>query len=254
MSSSISSETAEVHNLLEKAARGIPAPARRKRAEVYGTGLVVLGLAVPDQRRLAAAPFAFLDGNGRDVLRAWDRVYRESPVFEARSLALLYFENRFRQYPLARIWPVLRRWARSVDNWEHADRLAKIYAEFLEKDPDRVYPTLQRWNQAPGPWLRRLSVVSLLCYASLRTQPPPREKVFPLLERLVHDRNVYVQKGLGWTLRESALVYPAETRRFLEQHVDSLAPIAFTIALEKADGPLRERLKLKRKENRRTGS
>lgn len=243
-------ETREVQDALERAARRIPVAARRKRAEYVGTALVVLGLPVPGQREIAAGAFSFSEKTPAELLAIWDRVYRQTPVFEARSVALLYYETRLKRLDPAACFPVLKKWAELVDNWEHSDRLSKIYAEFLERDPRRVYPVLARWNRSKQAWLRRQSVVSLLCYANLRKTVPARDRIFPLLERLVDDEDLYVQKGLGWTLRETGKVYPVETRLFVEKHVGVLRPTAFTIALEKASRSYRDGLKARRKEYR----
>ena len=243
-------ETREVHGVLERKARGIPADTRRKRAEIYGTGLVVLGLAVPDQRKLLGHDYSFLNEDARSVLAAWNRVFTESPIFEARSLALIYYESRLKELVPAVCWPTLKKWSAGIDNWEHADRLSKIFARLLEIDPERIYPTLERWNRAKNPWLRRLSIVSLLCYAALRESVPPAARIFPMVERLIHDSDLYVQKGVGWTLREVGQVYPGETKRFVERHAADLAPAAFTSALEKAPKAFREKLKEKRKRQR----
>ena len=61
----------------------------------------------------------------------------------------------------------------------------------------------------------------------------------------------YVQKGVGWALRELHTVYPRETLPFIQLHLKNISPIAFTIAIEKMSLKEKEKLKLLRKNKER---
>ena len=54
-----------------------------------------------------------------------------------------------------------------------------------------------------------------------------------MVKPLLKDSHVYVQKGVGWTLREMGNVYPAQTKKFVKQNCLKLSSIAFTTATEK---------------------
>lgn len=64
---------------------------------------------------------------------------------------------------------------------------------------------------------------------------------------LLPDKEYYVQKGVGWTLREVYNVYPNETLTWLKQDIKLLSSIAFTIAIEKMDSITVNELKAIRK-------
>ena len=68
-----------------------------------------------------------------------------------------------------------------------------------------------------------------------------------MITNLLTDKEYYVQKGLGWTLRELHNVYPTDTKQYLKQHIRSVSPIAFTIAIEKLDTASINELKTLRK-------
>ena len=140
-------------------------------------------------------------------------------------------------------WPELKRWAPDIENWEHSDRFSKIFARLLELDPERVYPELQRWNRSKNAWLRRQSVVSLLCYDRIRESRPPIHKILPLIEALLADPDVYVQKGVGWALRETAHAYPEATHKFLQANITQLSSVAFSSATEKLSKSKKQKLK-----------
>lgn len=259
---------AEVESVVRQAARAahIPQTTAAKRRSIYGTELEVLGLALPQLRAIQRAGFSFdpfrrnaAAGSGakaakplearaeRALLKAWDAVWSESRLFEAKIQPLLYYEGRLQTLDAKLHWPTLKGWAADIDNWEHSDRFSKIFAQLLEQSPDLVYPTLARWNRSRLPWLRRQSLVSLLCYDNLRERRPPVRKILPLVNKLLADSDVYVQKGVGWTLRETGRAYPAETREFLRMHIRELSSIAFSAATEKLGKSEKQALKDLRK-------
>ena len=53
----------------------------------------------------------------------------------------------------------------------------------------------------------------------------------------------YVQKGVGWTLREIGNVYPDEALAFLEANIGQLSAAAFTAATEKLSPAKKNRIK-----------
>jgi DNA alkylation repair enzyme len=58
----------------------------------------------------------------------------------------------------------------------------------------------------------------------------PLNKVLPMLENCLDDERPYVQKAIGWVLREANYVYHAEISAFIEQHLADLRGIAFGAA------------------------
>lgn len=202
------SPAAEVEAICRAAAKAarVSKDVAAKRLAIYGSRLETLGLALPELRKIHKAGFSFTRGEPAPsaVLAAFARVWHESNLFECKIQPLLYYEtlathkNYERRPDVALHFPELAAWVGDAksgcDNWEHSDRFSKIFADFHERAPKLVYPALQDWNTSDNPWLRRQSVVSLLCYANLRRVAPAKSKIFPLLRRLLGDQDVYVQK------------------------------------------------------------
>ncbi|WP_449436610.1 DNA alkylation repair protein [Pedobacter steynii] len=65
---------------------------------------------------------------------------------------------------------------------------------------------------------------------------------------MIQDKDYFVQKGLGWALREVGNIYPEETMAFLHKNCINLHSVAFTTAIEKISPELKNTLKLQRKE------
>ena len=208
-----------------------------------GTSYDMIGLSVPIQRKVFQAGYTFsgLDHQAQTLI--WAEVWQHSTWYEALSQALFHtIRHRPQTDPLV-LWENTRHWVTRVDNWAHSDVLSDIYAWLLERIPGEVFPQLQTWNASDNPWERRQSVVSLLEYSKKREKILPVSKLLGLVKPLLADNDYFVQKGVGWTLREIGNVYPEKMVQFLEKHVHDVKPSAFTAAVEKLDTETKERLK-----------
>jgi len=189
----------------------------------------------------SARPFA-------EQLAIWDHLWRTENHFWTRVHAFFFLEKHMKkEASLRQMWPVIVGWQNQVDDWGLCDALAKLYTRILELMPDEVYRQLQEWNTDPDLWKRRQSVVSLLYYSRTKKQYLPFEKITALLTPLITDREYYVQKGVGWSLRELHTVYPQETFPWLKSYIKLISSIAFTIAIEKMNPETRNELKALRK-------
>jgi 3-methyladenine DNA glycosylase AlkD len=150
---------------------------------------------------------------------------------------------------------VIPNWIDEVDNWGHSDFLSKFYTRFLEDEKHRkvFLPILKKWNKHKDPWKRRQSMVALLYYARTRKNHLPFKTIISFVEPHLEAPEYFVQKGLGWTLRECYNVYPRETYLFMEASFEKISATAFTAACEKMSSAQKERLKRKRKLHRTKG-
>ena len=208
-----------------------------------GTSYDFIGLSVPSQRKVFADGYSFSHLQATEQMLVWDEIWRHSSWYEAMTQAL-YFVKKIRHDTAPEtMWEITRHWVSKVDNWAHSDDLSDMYAFLLEKDPGKVFAQLQAWNTSVNPWERRQSVVGLLEYSKKRVKILPVSKLLGMVAPLLNDNHYFVQKGVGWTLREIGNVYPEKTIRFLESHHMDLSPVAFTAAIEKLDPDTKERLK-----------
>ncbi|MBI4713768.1 DNA alkylation repair protein [Candidatus Uhrbacteria bacterium] len=164
--------------------------------------------------------------------KIWNFIIRNSRMHEAQMSALRFAEDRIETIGKQE-WNYLRGWADFVDNWAHSDVLSKVYSFLLEKNSDLILPTLKKWNKSKNPWKERTSIVSLIYYASPKRKAPSVQLVLEMVEPLITIKDKYVQKGVGWTLRECHKLYPKETLNFIWTNVRNLSADSFFYATEK---------------------
>jgi len=206
-----------------------------------------IGLAVPIIREELKRDLYFIGENEKEILKYWDKVWKESLYFESMSLALYYYQYR----SLSKLeFTILKTWINRCSCWEHSDDLSKIYAKALEDNPTWVLPIYRKWNKAKCPWKRRQSIVGLLEYTSKRDKVLPFDELISFIDPLLNDDEYYVQKGIGWTLREIYNAYPKKTICYFDKKLFEISSIAYSAATQKIDKNMKKEMNLKRKNNR----
>jgi 3-methyladenine DNA glycosylase AlkD len=203
--------------------------------------LVRLRLSVPTLRKLFKE---VLTPSTQWTLKEWSELFNSTLYFEVRSLCLYAFQ--YRSLSLKEISTVAT-WVHSIDCWEHSDDLAKILARAFEERPRALEQLYLEWNRSPNPWVRRQSLTGLIEYARLRKRVARPTFLLSQVEGLLDDPEYYVQKAVGWTLREIGQVYPKQTLKFLQIHLLKLDSRAFSAAMEKLPEDLRAEFRERRK-------
>lgn len=215
-----------------------------------GSSLEYFGVGALELRARVKQGFSFSSKPAEEVLAVWDGLWRESRYGEVLFAALEYYKKAPKRQPEG-FWPVIRGWIGRVDNWAHADTLAGVYSEVLEREFDAVYPQIEVWNGAErSEWERRISLVSLIHYSGKNAVFLPLELVLPLVSNCLADGRYYVQTAVGWVLREMGNVYPAEVRAYLEEHGAVMSAGAFSRAIERRRAEEKGELRALRKKLR----
>jgi hypothetical protein len=203
---------------------------------------------VPLHRKESRRLYSFSGWPFAEQLSVWDLLWRTQGGFWVRVHAFFFLERHMKkEAQLREMWPIIVKWQDQVDDWGLCDSLSKIYTRILEVIPGEVYPQLQQWNTDNDLWKRRQSVVSLLYYSRTKKTYLTFEQISSLVIRLIGDNEYYVQKGVGWTLRELHNVYPEQTAGLIKSHIKALSSIAFSTCIEKMNGDLVAELKIMRK-------
>jgi 3-methyladenine DNA glycosylase AlkC len=210
-----------------------------------------IGGSVPAHRRASKHLYSFREKSFDEQFAIWDYVWCHTESFWIRAHAFFFLEQHVKDdNKLRQMWPVIVQWQDHVDDWALCDALAKIYTKILVVAPVKVYAQLKKWNSDNNLWKRRQSVVSLLYYSRTKKDYLPFHKIEKLVTALLKDKEYYVQKGVGWCLREMYTVYPDDTLDLVTKHIKSISSIAFTIAIEKMSVSGKNRLKATRKAGR----
>ena len=209
------------------------------------------GKTVPLQRAVFKQGFSFSHLDFKAQLKIWDYVWKNTTDFRTEMYCIYFLEEHVKnREKMLLSWPKIKFWQDKVSRWETSDGIAKMYAQLVEFDAELILPTYKKWNSSKNPWHRRQSIVGLLYYSSLRKSYLPFQTLIDLVVPLLADKAYYVEKGVGWTLREIGNIYPEEQEKFLFNHANEISAYAYSAGTEKWDKAKRAKLKAVRKAGR----
>ncbi len=237
----------EVEQTLKTAAKGIPKAKAKERAFFMKVQMPLLGLTVPEQRKLAKRGYSFSKAPPSELAQIWSSIWHEAKTHEGKMQAGLTLEQFGSELGFDALWELTQDWCASINCWDQSDTLSAHVARALEEQPKTVWPVLQAWNSDPDPWKRRQSVVGLFFYTRFRDTCPPVTRSLKMITALLKDEDYYVQKGVGWALRECYNAYPDKTFAYLKKHAGVIHPDAFSAAVEKVSQQEKAEIKKVRK-------
>lgn len=177
-----------------------------------------LGIPTPERKSQSRE---FLKSVRRDAVD-WEFVFTcwEQPEREFQYLAIDYLE-RVSPALTPQDIPHLRRLIVTKSWWDTADELDGIVGSVALRYPE-VNETLIDWSTDENIWLRRVAIDHQL---------GRKEKTdTALLEKIIVSNfgqtEFFINKAIGWALREYSKTNPAWVREFLEKHREQMAPLS----------------------------
>ena len=210
--------------------------------------IIRLGIIVPEIKEELKKNISFIGKSKKEILIYWDDVWKRSSYFEGMSSALYYYQNKkLSKFEFLKITT----WMDRCFHWIHSDNLSHIFADIVEDHSEWVLPIFKKWSKSKNLWKRRQSVVGLMEYSKKRSQVLPFVDLMNFIIPLLDDKEYYVQKGLGWALREVYNIYPEEILDFFKKNILIISPIAYTAAIEKINPILKKKFNEERRSNRK---
>jgi 3-methyladenine DNA glycosylase AlkD len=196
-------------DLLTRALRELGSPERAAWDQAYhkSKGLEHWGVRTPLMRRLIATTLA--GATPAMALELARRLWNE-PVWDLKIAAFRLAAHK--SVPAdGELWRFVTARVGELDGWAVADTLADVGARCLVADPGRL-DVVEAWVESRHLWTRRASLVFTLPWTKAARDP---ERMLGWAARLALDREWFIQKAIGWWLRELGKRDPGRVRRFL---------------------------------------
>jgi 3-methyladenine DNA glycosylase AlkD len=124
--------------------------------------------------------------------------------------------------PDAKVWAFVTERLIDLDGWAVADNLSMAGSRCLLAEPGRL-DAAEAWIEIQHLWTRRAALVFTLPWTKDKRDP---ERMLGWAARLAEDRQWFIQKAVGWWLRELSKRDPKRVRRFLNDHGGKLTGVA----------------------------
>jgi 3-methyladenine DNA glycosylase AlkD len=149
------------------------------------------------------------------VLELWKKDEREY-----QYTALTYIEKSLKKLQ-KRDLPFLENLIVTKSWWDTVDALApKPVGEISRKYPEVIEETINRWATDENLWLRRASILFQLKYKQQTTE----DILYQYIQLNADSKEFFIQKAIGWALREYSKTNPSSVKRFIENN--QLAPLS----------------------------
>jgi 3-methyladenine DNA glycosylase AlkD len=212
--------------------RALGDPDRAAQMQAYHKAKrAYLGLSNPQINDLTKGWRQTLDTPTRVALA--DTLW-QTDIYEARlAAAKLLTQARIRPDDAA-AWDLIAGWCPDFDSWAIADHACMAGQKRLVADPARL-DRVESWVNSDHMWTRRAALVSTLPWTK-QNHPKPtelaaRDRILGWAATLVPDRNWFIQKAIGWWLRELSKHDALRTRAFIDAHGAALKPFAVKEAM-----------------------
>ena len=109
--------------------------------------------------------------------------------------------------------------------WDTVDSLAGVIGRLLRNartnDSD-AQCEMDRALQYPNLWVRRVAILHQLGWR----EETDAQRLFTYALTCAHEKNFFIRKAIGWSLRDYARHAPAEVRNFLRTNRSRLSPLS----------------------------
>ena len=110
--------------------------------------------------------------------------------------------------------------------WDSVDGVAPLVGLYFKKFPHQTRPITEGWMNSENMWLQRVCVIFQLTYR----KETDTALMFDYMRRLCHSKAFFIQKAIGWALRQHARTDADLVRQFVE--TTKLAPLSKREALK----------------------
>ncbi|OGG48489.1 DNA alkylation repair protein [Candidatus Kaiserbacteria bacterium RIFCSPLOWO2_12_FULL_52_8] len=188
----------------------------------YGYGDVFVGVAVPEQRKVAK------QYKGLPLVEIEKLL--DSKIHECRLTALLILVDQYRHgdgQTRAKIAKFYLTHTKHINNWDLVDTSASnILGDYLVNRDRRI---LYKLAESKNIWERRIAIISTLAFIVNKES----RDTYALAERLLDDTHDLIHKALGWMLREvGTRVSREELVAFLNKHKAHMPRTTLRYAIE----------------------
>lgn len=177
---------------------GVPAPVRKAACKPL----------ISEAKRSETIDWEFLD-------QCWADEHREMQYLVLDYLSEL--QKRLTFDDVAR----LERYVRSKQWWDTIDGLDRIVGNIAFVD-GRINDLMLKWSTDEDFWVRRVAIDHQL----LRRECTDTELLEKILTNNFGSREFFINKAIGWSLRDYSKTNPQWVSDFIARHRDCMAPLS----------------------------
>ena len=156
-----------------------------------------------------------------EVWKLYDQPERE---YQYAAIALL---EKMKKYLTIEDLPALRQLIETKSWWDSVDSIApKSVGDVVKLDREYGEKVMREWSKSDNMWTNRSAILHQLKFK----QEMNTELLFEIIQQHSGSTEFFIQKAIGWSLREYAKTNPDLVKSFVEDH--PLKPLSKREALK----------------------
>lgn len=178
-----------------------------------------LGIKTPERRKLAKKLFKNIDKNTEID---WDFVFKcwENDFREMQYLALDYIKI-LQKTLLPKDITNLKKLIVSKSWWDTIDNIDLIIGQ-MALEFEKIDEILLEWSISENIWLRRIAIDHQL----LRKENTKTEVLEKILTNNFWSDEFFINKAIGWALRDFSKTNPVWVKNFLEKYSSKMSSLS----------------------------
>ena len=137
---------------------------------------------------------------------------------------------------------VLADLVRKCETWALVDPLSKPGEELVDRGMPGVGPMLDAWSTDENFWIRRYSLLVLM--RGLVRDEEYWDRFVRYADSMIEEREFFIRKAIGWTLREVSKVRPEAVADYVQRHIPVISGVTFREAVKYLPEPDRTELRV----------
>lgn len=154
----------------------------------------------------------------------WERPYREMQYFG------MEVANNVMKKPLKEDIVLIEFMIKGKSWWDTVDFIAvNLAGGYFKEYKEEMVQCTRRWIDSGNIWLQRSALLFQLNWK----QETEIDLLFEYIQELSGVKGFFIEKAMGWALRQLSRTYPAEVRNFVTTH--TLRPLSIREATKWLD-------------------
>jgi len=189
------------------------------------------GVQTPAQRAITGRLFA---AHRFETAAGWRaaclKIWREAKYREERYAAVeLTGFKYYREWQTLQTLPMYEEMIVAGAWWDYVDAIASArLGPLLRRYPAPMRKKMLQWSRSPNLWKRRSAI---LCQLSFKTETD-LDLLYAAIEPSLASQEFFLQKAIGWALRQYAWTDAREVRRYVRANAMRLSALSKREALK----------------------
>lgn len=210
---------------------------KKKLERFFKEEVNILGVKTAIVNKISTKYFKLIKNKSKKEIFSLCEEFFKSEILEECFIACNWAYNLRKNYE-KKDFEIFEKWVDFyITNWAVCDSFCtRTMGEVIIRFPE-VMPKLKLWTKSNNRWVRRASAVSLI---SLAKKGLFLKDIFEITDMLLLDQDDLVQKGYGWLLKVTSMVYQREVFEYVLSKKKIMPRTSLRYAIEKMPKELKE--------------